>query len=288
MLNRQRIILYMLKKAGGVATRIELTKWAFLLAQETESRGGPAFYDFVPYRYGPYSFLMNQDILSLEKNGYVEQLDAKTWGLRSDNEADFDLPREFQDVSRIMLRYRGIGINDLMDSIYERYPWYTMNCENTRKRAYSWPSAPNSVYTIGYQGLSIDAFLNKVLKSGITTLADVRYNPASRSFGFHKATLSRLCGHLGIEYFGFPELGIPASDRTDLRSLRHYELLFKRYRLEILKNKSSYLQSLARKVAESSTALVCMESDASWCHRSHLAALVADIVKADVVHLGST
>jgi uncharacterized protein (DUF488 family) len=287
VLNRQCIILYMLKKAGGKAARIELMKWAFLLTQETESRGGPAFYDFVPYKYGPYSFLMHQDMLSLEKSGLVEQLDAKIWGLRSENEFSFELPRVIQDVSRILLRYRGMGINDLIDSVYSRYPWFTINCENVDRRAYRRPSAHDAVYTIGYQGVSIDAFLNELLRSGITTLADVRNNPASRSFGFHKSTLSRLCGNVGIEYSGFPELGIPASNRADLKSVSHYESLFKRYRSDILKNKSGYLELLAKKVTDKSTALVCMESDASWCHRSHLALMVADIVKTNVIHLRS-
>jgi hypothetical protein len=288
VLNRQRIILHMLKKAGGVATRIELMKWAFLLAHETASNGGPTFYSFVPHKYGPYSFVLQQDIFSLEKNGFVEQLDHETWGLRSESKVDFAPPREYQDVSRIFLRYQGMGSNDFIDSVYARYPWFTINCENVDKRACKRPSAPNAVYTIGYQGLSVDAFLNELLQSGIRALADVRNNPASRSFGFHKGTLSRLCGHLGIEYSGFPELGITASDRANLQSLSHCESLFKRYRSDVLRNKTSYLQLLANMVTDKSTALVCMESDATWCHRSHLAAMVAEIAKINVIHLRST
>ena len=53
MLNRQKALLAMIQQAGRPVQRMELTQWAFLLRNETESHGGPAFYDFVPYHCGP-------------------------------------------------------------------------------------------------------------------------------------------------------------------------------------------------------------------------------------------
>ncbi len=42
---------------------------------------------------------------------------------------------------------------------------------------------------------------------------DGRNNPSSRRYGFHKSTLTRLAGKLGIEYVHFPELGIHSERR---------------------------------------------------------------------------
>lgn len=262
-----------------------MMKWAFLLAQETASRGGPAFYAFVPYKYGPYSFLLQQDILALQRMGLVEEIGSKGWGLTPAYQTAVESPRECQDVARIALRYKGMTINELIDTVYSRYPWFTINSEISGRRAQQRPHADRAVYTIGHQGFSIDAFLNKLLKCGIATLADVRNNPASRNFGFHKSTLSRLCENLGIEYRGFPDLGIPASDRMDLKSLNDYVMVFNRYRSGVLSSKMQSLDFLAKLVTKKSTALVCMESDPTLCHRSHLATLVSDLTSLPIIHL---
>jgi len=277
----------MLKKAGGSLAKIELMKWAFLISQETPSRGGPAFYSFVPYKYGPYSFLLQQDMLALKKIGLVEEIDSKGWGLSPAHKDTVESPRECEDIARITLRYQGLTTNDLIDTVYSRYPWFTINCEHAGRRAQERPHADRAVYTIGYQGLSIDAFLNRLLKYGISTLADVRNNPASRNFGFHKSTLSRLCENLGIEYIGFPDLGVPASDRMDLKSPQDYETVFNGYRSRVLTKNLPALDSLARVVQEKSTTLVCMESDPALCHRSHLAMLISERTGMPVVHLGA-
>ncbi|MBI5251996.1 MAG: DUF488 family protein [Desulfomonile tiedjei] len=288
MLNRQRTLLYMLKKAGGSLTRIELMKWSFLLSQETSSGGGAAFYAFVPYKYGPYSFLLQQELFGLMKRGLLQEIGSKGWSLSALHEAAAESPRECQDIARIILRYKGMTINELIDTVYSRYPWYTVNSENFSRRAEVRPQADRAVYTIGYQGNSIDAFLNRVLKCGIKALADVRNNPSSRNFGFHKSTLARLCENLGIEYRGFPDLGIPASDRMDLKSLRDYEIVFGHYRSGVLANKTQSLDLLARLVTQKSTTLVCMESDANVCHRSILATLISERTNLPVIHLGIT
>ena len=61
MLHRQKALLSILQQVGGQATTLQLMKWAFLLGQETQSHGGKTFYQFIPYRYGPYSFTLNRE-----------------------------------------------------------------------------------------------------------------------------------------------------------------------------------------------------------------------------------
>ena len=58
MLNRQKCVLYLIERARRPVTHLELTAWAFLLAHEMPSGGGSAFYDFLPYQYGPFSFTL--------------------------------------------------------------------------------------------------------------------------------------------------------------------------------------------------------------------------------------
>jgi uncharacterized protein (DUF488 family) len=260
-------------------------KWAFLLTRETSSRGGAAFYDFLPYKHGPYSFLLGQDIRNLVKTGLIGEPDEKTWSLLSSDDAALKPPRDLQDVARIMLRYGDNTLEDLIHSVYSRYPWFTINCERIRARLHERPVALPAVYTIGYQGLSIDAFLNRLLESGIETLADVRNTPLSRTFGFHRSTLLRLCENLGIEYQGFPELGVPSPERTDLKTQKDREALFDRYRDRVSRSQTKSLVSLAGRIVEKPTALLCMESDPTLCHRAQLADLISKRTSLSVIHL---
>ena len=46
-------------------------KCAFLLRHETEYDADPAFYDFVPYKFGPFSFALYRELESLQRDGYV-------------------------------------------------------------------------------------------------------------------------------------------------------------------------------------------------------------------------
>ncbi len=77
-----------------------------------------------------------------------------------------------------------------------------------------------TVYTAGYEGESIDRFLQKLLKAGIEQILDVRSNPMSRKYGFSRKTLSGLSEKLDMEYVHLPELGVPPSHLT------YYENIF--------------------------------------------------------------
>ena len=103
----------------------------------------------------------------------------------------------------------------------------------------------------------------------------MRGNPIARRYGFHKATLHRICNDIGIEYVHFASLGIPSAWRAELSDHSSYQRLFERYEAEILPRQSSAVDSVAGLVAESPSALMCMEADHDCCHRSRLGAEVA-------------
>ncbi|MGQ9549365.1 MAG: DUF488 domain-containing protein [Roseiflexus sp.] len=264
-------------------------KWAFLLGRETLSHGGSSYYRFVPYLYGPHSFTLYQEINSLLRDGVLEHGDdGHLWQLsESVQRQNVSLPEPVKtDVRYIMNKYGSMSRRQLLDIVYERYPWFTINCEDAGKRRASRPVADVAVYTIGYEGLSVDDFLNRLLENGVQCLLDVRNNPVSRRYGFHKSTLSRLCGFLGIEYFHFPELGIPRSRREGLQGKEDYERLFKEYRHSILPAQSRTLKRLARIMNDRPGVLICMEADPMHCHRTTLAEALSPIARLPVIHLG--
>jgi len=288
MLVRQKALVSILQEAGGSASRVQLMKWAFLLGMETPSHGGSSYYGFVPYLYGPHSFSLYQEIRSLLRDGILEHSnDEIKWQLKGPLERqNLNLPNSVKtDLRYIMNKYGSMSTKQLLDIVYEQYPWFTINCEDGSKRRASRPVANVAIYTMGYEGLSVDDFLNRLLKNGVQCLLDVRNNPVSRRYGFHKSTLSRLCGLLGLEYFHFPELGIPASSRKKLHCKEDYEGLFKEYKYSILSVQHTTLRRLARMVNDRPSVLVCMEADPTYCHRTTLAEALSPIAWLPVTHL---
>jgi|CXWL01.1.fsa_nt_gi uncharacterized protein (DUF488 family) len=289
VLNRQKTILFMLKQAGGSASRLLLTKWAFLLAQETPSHGGDTFYQFVPYHYGPYSFSLAREISALVRDGFIIEPNGNTWNLTHDGvQTVHALPVAIErDAADVMRKYGNISLEPLLASIYARYPWFTVNSKEEHKRAQARPVATPAVHTLGYEGLMVDGFLDRLVRSGIQCLVDVRNNPVSRRYGFHKSTLLRLCTYLGIEYRHFPELGVPAESRTCLDVPSDYQALFDRYRRDMLPRQAATVQKAAEILVTRPSVLVCMEADPECCHRSHLATALAKLTGLPIKHLAT-
>ena len=259
MLNRQRALLAMLDEAGGVASRLELMKWAFLLHYEAPTRGGTAFYQFVPYRFGPCSFCVYNEVSALVRDDLIEEPSNREWRLRPAarriaQSLDGAVRR---DIGTIVGRFPRRDVTELIDYVYERHPWFTLNSE--RGSRIGRPAAGAAVYTAGYEGLLVDGFLNGLLESGIRRVVDVRRNPISRRYGFHKSTLSRLCSHVGIEYSHFPELGIASDQRRGLSTPADYFALFGEYERSTLPMEHASVLTLASSMRERPSVLVCME-----------------------------
>ena len=267
----------MLDLADRPVGHIELMKWSFLLAKETSSHGGDAFYDFLPYKLGPFSFCLQRDLNTLVQDKIVEESDDSHWNLtRNAKKRIHSLSADiWADLSSIVKRYSIWRSKDLIDHVYKNHPWYTINSELTRfqKR----PIANPNIYTSGYEGLSVDAFLNLLLCKGIGRLIDVRNNPIARRYGFHKSSLSRLCDRLDIDYVHFPELGIESDRRQNLRTISDYADLFDDYETSTLVSQHKSINAIADLVAEKPSVMVCMERHPSCCHRTKLARAVSRV-----------
>ena len=281
-LNRQRILAEFLQQAGRPVGKIELMKWAFLLKMESVSKGGAAFYEFVPYHFGPFSFGLTRDANELEKTGWLVGSD-KTWELTAKSGRP-PLPAELEsDVRRIVERFRNVSQNDLVRQVYRSHVAYTVNShiEQLAVRTIAKPG----IYTVGYEGRQLDGLLDLLVQTGIRRLADVRRNPISRRFGFHKSTLARHCNLLEIEYVHVPELGIASEERSHLSATRNYAELFTRYERETIPMQSQHVDRVAGWMTESPTAILCMERDACDCHRGRLANRLHELTQLPIIHL---
>ena len=85
------------------------------------------------------------------------------------------------------------------------------------------------LFTIGYEGLSIDAYLNRLITNQVAMLVDVRKNPISMKYGFSKMQLVNATAKAGISYIHIPDLGIPSRLRQNLKSVSAYQELFEYY-----------------------------------------------------------
>lgn len=71
MLIRQKAILALLSRANRPLSPTVFVKLVFLLRQETVLKDESTFYDFIPYKYGPFSFALYRELANLRQDGYV-------------------------------------------------------------------------------------------------------------------------------------------------------------------------------------------------------------------------
>jgi len=293
MLTRQRTILSLLLHATRPLSPTVFVKLFFLLRHETGLAKVRSFYDFVPYDYGPFSFTLYWDLGGLEKNGYVTRdegriaLRGRTVEL-AEQEAR-RLPMAIHGAVADVLRHYGrMSQQDLIRAVYSRYPWFALNSKLRERESVPIPRpkpACPAVYTAGYEGRSVDAFFNDLLRQGISVVVDVRANAVSRKYGFSGVRLGELCQKLGLEYRHMARLGIPSKDRAGLTTFASYQHLLLRYQRALLPHLSVEVKEVGRLMMRQPCVLVCVEKDVRCCHRSRLADAVARATGLEVVHL---
>lgn len=141
-----------------------------------------------------------------------------------------------------------------------------------------------TIYTIGYEGLDIDAFMSLLAQHGIDTVVDIRELPLSRKPGFSKKALASVLNLSGIEYAHMVELGCPKAVRDRYREDGNW----KRYTEGFLKHLATQVTAiveLSELATYSSCALLCYEADHNYCHRSMVADAVRDYCGTDVEHI---
>lgn len=270
---RQRLLLCLLDALGGSVGNLDFQKVLFLYCQEPDS-GKP--YDFVPYKRGAFSFTSYADRRKLISHGLIEDHEY-LWRFtakgRDITESDILLASFVREIGDL----RG---DDLVAESYRRFPYYAIRSEIAvrvlkgdedaldRIEAEKHASGADSLQTIGYEGHSLESYLNLLLRSGVTVLCDVRRNPISRKYGFAKSTLSNASAGVGIRYEHLPELGIASEFRQDLQNQDDYDALFAEYEREWLPKQAGALQAIQSWMSEGErVALTCYERLPHQCHR---------------------
>lgn len=228
---------------------------------------------------------MQRDINSLVQQGWIEELDQNTWCLApiiSDSIPDLKSDIN-NDISLIVSLFRNKSVDSILDYVYKRYPEYTV--KSRRVKLVTLPRARMAVYTIGYEGKSVDEFLNILINRGIQLIIDVRHNPIARSYGYHKSTIRKLSEKLGIDYLHFQELGVTSEKRQSLKTKEDYRELMKYYKSNILMRESKSVDQIATVMKVKPSILMCVEKDPSYCHRTPLANEIAKINSLPVVNL---
>jgi len=293
MILRQKILLDLLDTLPTAPGRTALVKLVFLLRQEVPSLASEAFYDFLPYKFGPFSFCLYRELENLRSKGYLGDdetsviLDARTRGERA-NIVDSIPERIRRGIKSVSGRYGGMRYRELLAKVYRAYPWYATRSEKRRlvaSNAVPAPSPSVAVYTVGYEGTSVDSFFDYLLRKGIKGILDVRANPVSRKYGFARRSLNDIATKLGCDYHHIPGLGIPSSHRVGLSSYEAYQRLLDRYELDMLPKCQADLRLAADLLGQEPSALLCVEKDPRLCHPGRLAKSLEAITGLPVINL---
>jgi uncharacterized protein (DUF488 family) len=132
------------------------------------------------------------------------------------------------------------------------------------------------LYTIGYEGLSLEQFIGKLRNNHIQALIDVRELPLSRKPGFSKTKLSEALENVGIQYQSVRDLGSPRKLRHEFRDTNDWDDFSTQF-LEHLQGQRDLLEALVEQAYEETVCLMCFEHDSTRCHRSIVAERVIDI-----------
>ena len=293
MLTRERIALKVLEEAGGSLNKTTFVKLMFLLRMETDLAQHPSFYDFVPYKYGPHSFALYRDLFRLGSYGYVDEgedyvaLNKNQFVVTQQQTEALALSLQVA-VADIVERYGQMKLSPLIKDVYDRYRWYALNSERSERNLFPIPSRPKAlpaVYTIGYEGKTVDAFFNYLLETGIEMVIDVRANPVSRKYGFAGRRMKQISENIGMDYRHLPSLGVPSRERANLSDEASYTRYFAKYEQDILANREQEINEVGTFMRGIPSVLVCVEKDAECCHRSKLAEFVANESRLRIVNL---
>jgi uncharacterized protein (DUF488 family) len=126
------------------------------------------------------------------------------------------------------------------------------------------------IFTIGYEGSTIDSFFAQLIGNDIQTLVDIREIPTSRKPGFSGKSLKAEAEKYSIEYIHYQKLGCPQEIRHDYKKDGNWERYSKRF-LGYLRSQSDELIKLAELASKKPCCLLCFESDYNRCHRSYVA-----------------
>ena len=294
MFYRRKVILAILEVFGGELEKLQLQKLLMLFGEQQEE---PNYY-FVPYKFGCFSFQANADLSTLKKYDLVDETD-KAWH-KKDGESYISQLREKDKIAlnRLKHAFSGKSSEDLIKYTYSHYPYYATKSTIAKKylsenelqnvKAQIKVGKLKALYAIGYEGLSIEQYINKLIYADVKVLCDVRKNSFSMKYGFSKSQLKMACEGVGIQFIHIPDVGIVSDKRKELNTQKDYDILFEEYRATVLPNtlkQQEFILDLINK--HQRVAITCFEKDICQCHRKHLAEAICELpeFEYELIHL---
>jgi uncharacterized protein (DUF488 family) len=277
LFDRQKRLLALLDAHGGEVRNLDFQKLLFLYCQEV---GETPFYEFVPYKFGGFSFTSYADRRRLTEQGLLSDED-RIWKLTPlGRTAASVAPAVRMKMDQFANRHARLRGDALVSEAYRRFPYHAIRSEMAERVLAGNATALQAIEqarplagspglcTIGYEGRSLEGYLNRLLMNGVTVLCDVRRNPLSRKYGFSKGTLSHSCEGIGIRYEHLPELGIATEQRRGLDTQADYDALFAVYERDSLPKQHKALTKIRGWIDSGErVALTCYESSPEQCHR---------------------
>lgn len=284
MFYRRKIILGLLEVFENELEKLRLQKLLFILSRNQKK----SEYDFVPYKCGCHSFSLSADITTMLRKEYL--LDSNSKIIKIDKTNYFTTLKVIDQNRLLELKslYGTMSIDSLVRHTYINYPFWAINSltasEILDDKYYTRvleakPNLNDSIilFTIGYEGISLEEYLVRLLKNDVKVLVDVRRNPLSMKYGFSKTLLQKYCNEVGIEYIHYPEVGIQTEERQELNNQKDYDKLFSNYKKCNLPNTIETQDRIFSLLIEKKRiALTCFEANICQCHRKHLAEAISE------------
>jgi uncharacterized protein (DUF488 family) len=207
-------------------------------------------------------------------------------------------PADLKLLQQVKANYGKMSATALMKHTYVNFPFYAtrseaaaniLTKEELEKVAQAQPKGNKTIlFTIGYEGISLEEYLVRLVKNDVKLLVDVRNNPLSMKYGFSKSQLKKFCGSLGIEYVHIPEVGIKGDQRQELNTQSDYDKLFAVYCKNNLPQTITYQKEILNSLKQyQRIALTCFEANICQCHRKHLAEAIEHLpeFKYEIKHI---
>ncbi|MBT8152626.1 DUF488 domain-containing protein [Epibacterium ulvae] len=127
------------------------------------------------------------------------------------------------------------------------------------------------LFTIGYEGSTVEDLVSTLIALNVEVLADVRELPLSRKKGLSKNKLAERLAEVGIEYRHYKALGDPKPGREAAKKgdFQQFEKIY----LNHLGTQEAQeeLKKLLKVANARKTCMMCFERSATHCHRSYIA-----------------
>ena len=121
-------------KKQSIVSPIQLMKGMFLIKNELKIS---KFYEFEPYLYGPCSFEIYSDLISLLENNLIDTVDTpfswryfRTTNVGSEKanliikNLDSKTVKKISDIKKFVIKKSFL---ELLEHVYKKYPEYTKN-----------------------------------------------------------------------------------------------------------------------------------------------------------------